>query len=98
LTQTIKVEVDDELARQFRRKAMERNGYKKGAIKKALVEAMKDYLSESDGNTRESRWKDLKGILKSDKDSVWLQHHAWDKVSPGANPKRSNVLISKRRP
>ncbi len=80
MTETIKVEVDEELAREFKKKAMERYGYKKGAMKKALVEAMKDYPSKQLRRKAGTRWEDLKGIIKSDKDSVWLQHHAWDKV------------------
>jgi hypothetical protein len=80
MTATIKVEVDERLARQFKKKAMERYGYKKGAMKKALVEAMTDYSSKQRRTKTGTRWEDLKGILKSDKDSVWLQHHAWDKT------------------
>jgi hypothetical protein len=80
MTETIKVEVDEALARQFKKKAMERYGYKKGAMKKALVEAMKDYPPKQHRKTTGTRWEDLKGILKSDKDSVWLQHHAWDSI------------------
>jgi hypothetical protein len=40
MTATIKVEVDEALARKFRKKAMETYGYKKGAMKKALEESM----------------------------------------------------------
>jgi len=80
MTATIKVEVDEELAKQFKKKAMERYGYKKGAMKKALVEAMRDYPSKQHSPKPGTNWDDLKGILKSDKDSVWLQHHAWDKI------------------
>ena len=64
MTQTIKVEVDDELARQFKKKAMERYGYKKGAIKKALVEAMKDYPPRQHGKAKGARWEDLEGGLE----------------------------------
>jgi hypothetical protein len=80
MTETIKVEVDEELARQFKKKAMEKYGYKKGAMKKALVEAMRDYPPNHRREASAARWGDLKGIVKSDKDSVWLQHHAWDKT------------------
>ncbi len=73
MTETIKVEVDETLAKRFRKKAMEKYGYKKGAIKKALEEAMRRYSSPSNAD-----WGSLTGTLKSGKDSVWLQHHAWD--------------------
>jgi len=75
MPETIKVEVDESLAKRFRKKAMERYGYKKGAVKKALEEAMRRYASESRAD-----WGSLLGILKTDKDSVWLQHHAWDET------------------
>ena len=41
MTETMKAEVDEEFANRFRKKAMERYGYKKGAMKKALEEAMR---------------------------------------------------------
>ncbi len=75
MTETIKVEVDEALARKFRKKAMERFGYKKGAVKKALEEAMTRFTA-----TGRPDWGSLLGTLKVDKDSVWLQHHAWDET------------------
>ena len=78
MTATIKVEVDEELAKQFKKRAMEKYGYKKGAMKKALVEAMKDFPSKNPRKVVRPQWSDLKGIAKTKKDSVWLQHHAWD--------------------
>ena len=75
MTETIKVEVDETLATRFRKKAMERYGYKKGAMKKALEEAMRRYSASGRAD-----WATLEGTLKSDKDSVWLQHHAWDEA------------------
>jgi hypothetical protein len=80
MTETIKVEVDDELARQFRKKALERYGYKKGAMKKALVEAMRAFPPKAERKTATTDWTELEGIVKTDRDSVWLQHHAWDNV------------------
>lgn len=73
MTETIKVEVDEALATRFRKKAHERYGYKKGAMKKALEEAMRRYSAGGRAD-----WGSLMGTLKVDKDSVWLQHHAWD--------------------
>jgi hypothetical protein len=61
MTATIKVEVDERLARQFKKKAMERYGYKKGAMKKALVEAMTDYSSKKQRRTKTgTRWEELR--------------------------------------
>jgi hypothetical protein len=73
LPETVKVEVEETLAKRFRKKAMEKYGYKKEAMKKALEEAMRRYSSPSMAD-----WGSLTGILKSNRDSVWLQHHAWD--------------------
>jgi len=39
--ETIKVEVDEALARNFRRRAVEIYGYKRGTVKKAVEEMMK---------------------------------------------------------
>ena len=75
MTETIKVEVDEALATRFRKKAMEKYGYKKGAMKKAFEEAMRRYSASGKAD-----WGSLAGSLKSKRDSVWLQHHAWDDV------------------
>ncbi len=75
MSETIKVEVDESLAKRFRKKAMEKYGYKKGAVKKALEEAMRKYSAESRAD-----WGSLLGTMKVAKDSVWLQHHAWEET------------------
>ena len=72
MSETIKVEVDRALARRFRRKAMERHGYKKGAVKKALEELMTKYVASGQVD-----WGPLRGTLHSKLDSVELQHSAW---------------------
>jgi len=38
--------MDDELGKRFREKAMKRFEYKQGALKKALEEAIKDWLQK----------------------------------------------------
>ncbi|MDG7008071.1 MAG: hypothetical protein JRN06_07480 [Nitrososphaerota archaeon] len=73
MTETTKVEVDEALAKRFRKKAMEKYGYKKGAMKKAVEEAMRRYSAGGRAD-----WGSLMGTLKLDRDPVWLQHHAWD--------------------
>jgi len=52
---------------------MEKYGYRKGSMKRALEEAMRRYASPG-----RSDWDALVGTLKINKDSVWGQHHAWD--------------------
>jgi hypothetical protein len=76
MTEVIKVEVDEALARRFRRKASEKFGYKKGTLKKAVEDAMKKYtpLVEAD-------WASVRGGLGPEwknRTSVSLQHSAWD--------------------
>jgi len=78
MTATIKVEVDEALARRFKKKAMEKYGYKKGSIKKALVEVMKDYA----GHGEKANWNSLRGVLSGEDEyrgatSVELQHSIW---------------------
>ena len=72
MTETIKVEVDETLAMKFRKRALERHGFKKGAVKKALEEAMIKYLSSGDVH-----WEPLRGSIHSKLDSVRLQHSTW---------------------
>jgi len=74
MTETIKVEVDDALARKFRKRAMERYGYKKGTIKKALEDVITKFSMSGPVN-----WASLRGTLKGAKtsSSVQLQHTLW---------------------
>jgi hypothetical protein len=73
MTETIKVEVNEALARKFRKKAMETYGYKKGAMKKALEESMQRFASPGVVD-----WDSLTGLIKAPgMTSVELQHRAW---------------------
>lgn len=75
MTETIKVEVDEALAKRFRKKAMEKYGYKKGAVKSALEDLMTKFASPSQAD-----WSFLKGSLKDEykgTSSVELQHALW---------------------
>ncbi len=75
MTETIKVEVDEALAKRFRKKAMETYGYKKGTMKKALEDLMIKFSEPGKAD-----WSSLRGTLKSKKTSVELQHQAWSKL------------------
>ncbi|MDG6925563.1 MAG: hypothetical protein JRN09_03325 [Nitrososphaerota archaeon] len=76
MTETIKVEVNEALARKFRKKAMETYGYKKGAMKKAIEESMRKFASPGLAD-----WDSLTGVVKAPgMTSVDLQHRAWSKV------------------
>ena len=77
MTETIKVEVDEELAKLFRKKAMEKYGYKRGAVKKALQNLMEEFTEKT---AAEPDWAALKGSLKQryqGMSSVELQHSIW---------------------
>jgi hypothetical protein len=75
MADTIKAEVDEALAKRFRKKAMESYGYRKGSMKKALEEAMRKFAVPG-----EADWGALNGKLRAtEADSVELQHRIWSK-------------------
>ena len=83
MSETLKVEIDEELLKKFKRKAYESHGFKKGAIKKAMEELLKQYTSEGKSN-----WNAIAGILKDKTEtSVDLQHKAWQDIE-GKNVKK----------
>jgi len=77
MTETIKVEVDDDLAKRFRKKAMEKYGYKKGSVKKALEGLMEEFTRKT---SEKPDWSSLRGTLREEYkglSSVELQHSIW---------------------
>jgi hypothetical protein len=76
MTETIKVEVNEALAKRFRKRAMELYGYKKGSMKMALEDTMKRFSTPGRVD-----WHSIRGVLKSPRtSSVKLQHRMWSKV------------------
>lgn len=76
MSETLKVELDEELLNKFKRKAYETYGFKKGSIKKATEELLKQYTNEGKAN-----WNNIVGILKDrTESSVELQHKAWRNI------------------
>lgn len=72
----IKVEVDEALAKRFRKRAMEMYGYKKGAMKTALEETIKKFSIPGKAD-----WRSIRGALKNVRTgSVQLQHKIWSRV------------------
>ncbi|MEM2882008.1 MAG: hypothetical protein QXU06_00385 [Candidatus Bathyarchaeia archaeon] len=63
------------MARKFRKKAMEIHGYKKGAVKAALEDAMKRFVAHGKVD-----WKALRGCIRSELTSIELQHKIWRRV------------------
>ncbi len=54
----IKVEIEDEILEKFKRKAMETYGYRKGSIKLATIEALKNWL-ETNKKEKEKKTKEF---------------------------------------
>jgi hypothetical protein len=76
MTETIKVEVDEALAKRFRKRAMELYGYKKGSVKRALEDTMKKFSTPERVD-----WHSIRGALKGTRtSSVQLQHKIWSKL------------------
>ena len=76
MAETLKVELDSELVRKFKKKAMKTYGFRKGAIKKAMEEILKEYTKEGMAD-----WGALKGTLRvSEGNSVTLQHSLWKRL------------------
>jgi hypothetical protein len=75
MVDVIKAEISEALAKKFRRRAMEIYGYKKGAVKAALEDAMKRFVVSGDVD-----WEVLRGCIQSGLTSVELQHKIWGKV------------------
>ncbi len=77
MTETIKVEVDAELAERFRRRAMQKYGYKKGSVKKALEGLMEEFTQKKSSTPD---WSTVRGAIKGEYrglTSVELQHSIW---------------------
>jgi metal-responsive CopG/Arc/MetJ family transcriptional regulator len=76
MAETLKVELDSELVRKFKKKAMKTYGFRKGAIKKAMEEILKEYTKEG-----MAYWGALKGTLRvSEGNSVTRQHSLWKRL------------------
>ena len=66
--QILKTQLKDEKAELFRRKAMEKFGHSKGAISKALNEAIDKWIARGKGK-RAFSISELKGIVSDLKES-----------------------------
>ena len=76
MTEIIKVELDEALAKRFRKKAMEMYGYRKGTIKRALEDVIRRFSTSGNAD-----WGSLRGKLRTKKrvTSVELQHMIWSR-------------------
>ena len=72
MIEVIKVDIDERIVKQFREKAAQIYGYKRGAMKKALEVLIKQMITESKPD-----WSALQGVIKSDKTSTAMQHGAF---------------------
>ena len=73
----------DDLERAFRKAAMKRFGFRKGAMSEAAREAIEGWSIEGEaGDKNEDFWDSLEGCMKHvKKSSVELQHEAWKSVT-----------------
>lgn len=76
MAETLKVDLDSQLVKKFRKKAMETYGYRKGSMKKAMEDLLRQYTREGKPD-----WSKMIGVLDHLKnDSVELQHMLWKKI------------------
>lgn len=77
---TLRIRIDEKLEREFRRLAMERFGYGRGALSRAAEEAILDWVSKMRGVSitfEGDPVEAIDGLLSDiDMDSVELQHEA----------------------
>ena len=80
----MKIKIDDILENKFRKLAMRRFGYSKGSISNAAKEAVKNWsdMQEYEIEIKTDPIKSISGLMKNiKKNSVELQHEAWDYIS-----------------
>lgn len=80
MVQSLRIQLKDELARRFRKSAMESFGYHKGALSEAAEVALEDWVKRTNiiqGKKSFSPTDMITGLLKGiNIDSVELQHLA----------------------
>jgi len=78
----IKIVLPDGVEQAFRKAAMERFMYQKGAVSRAAKIAIEQWSkNHNEGRRKEVNWTILRGVLKHvKKTSVELQHEAWDSI------------------
>ncbi len=69
MVQTLRMQVKEKKAQLFREKAMSKFGHSKGAISKALNEALDAWLSRFEGKKKFVSARELTGIISDLKDS-----------------------------
>lgn len=80
----LKIVLSQDVEAKFRRLAMARYGYVKGALSRAMEEIIKSHIKSNDGGelTKEDMWDDLAGCMKHvKKGSVQLQHEIGDYIA-----------------
>jgi len=78
----IKIKLPNEVEERFRKLAMAKFGYQKGSISEAAHEAISEWtFSYMEPQDIEDPIEAISGIMKNvKKNSVELQHEAWDEV------------------
>ena len=78
--ETLRVQISPQKAELVRKMAMDKFGYGKGAISKAVNVALDEWvMKRKQTDSKKVNWEKLRGALKHVKmTSVELQHAAWD--------------------
>ncbi len=75
----MKIKLPDDVEKKFRRLAMKRFGYQRGAMSEAATQAIIGWSNNYEETDKDFSWVSLEGALKNvKKTSVQLQHEAWD--------------------
>lgn len=88
----IKIKIEDRVERLFRKLAMRKFGYQKGALSEAAEEAIVEWAAsnEEERNEVADPIEEIYGLLKNvKKSSVELQHEAWDFVVKKSKKKKN---------
>ena len=79
----MKIKISDATEKAFRKLAMHRFGYQRGALSEAAQEAIETWseVYEEKAQNNGNLWDSLEGCMKHvKKTSVELQHEAWNSV------------------
>lgn len=75
----LKIKIPNEIEQKFRRLAMQRFGFSKGSISNAAQEAIETWSLDNQ-EKKVVNFEKFRGIIKSKKTSVELQHEAWNNI------------------
>jgi hypothetical protein len=76
--ETLRIQINPKKALAIKKMAMSKFGFEKGAISKAVNEALDEWMKK-EKDSKKVNWNKLMGVLSEEKlASVELQHTVWD--------------------